>query len=185
MAKKATVKISGITEAKNSALKFLNETAKDKSFLDSIGQLTADQIRNRTRAGLDEYKQDDITTYTKDRRAALIKSGNAFDSKIVKPNKSNLSMSGQLLDAIKFRVNNSISEVTIFLSQKREAYKGRFKDKLENKKNNIEIKNDLEDQGRKFFFISDKLTALLESKIASELRRKLALYNKIKRSLKL
>jgi hypothetical protein len=94
-------------------------------------------------------------------------------------------MSGQLLDAIKFRVNNSISEVTIFLSQKREAYKGRFKDKLENKKNNIEIKNDLEDQGRKFFFISDKLTALLESKIASELRRKLALYNKIKRSLKL
>lgn len=194
----AKVTIKGIPEARDNALKFLQNTVKDKKFLDEIGQLTADQIRNRTRArkgvltkdspdfgspGVDDYRQPKLKDSTIERRKSLIRSGNAFDPQIVTAKKSNLSLSGQLLDAIKYRVNQGINVISIYIDSKRNPYRGAKGQNLENKKSNNQIKDELEERGRRFFFISDKLNTLLTSKIAQQLRRKLSLYNKIVRKL--
>jgi len=57
--------------------------------------------------------------------------------------------------------------------------------KNQKEKTNNEIKNDLEAKGRRFLFISDRLKANLEERIVKELKRRLDLYNKIKRKLSL
>ncbi len=85
MAKKATVKITGLKQAKDNALKFLNESKKDSKILETEGQFAADQIRNRTRARLEEYKQDPITKGTIKRRESLIRSGNFLDECLTRP----------------------------------------------------------------------------------------------------
>ena len=97
MAKKATVKITGLKQAKDNAL---NESKKDSKILETEGQFAADQIRNRTRARLEEYKQDPITKGTIKRRESLIRSGNFLDERLTRPKQSNLTLSGQLLKAI-------------------------------------------------------------------------------------
>jgi hypothetical protein len=186
MAKKTTVKITGISQARDNALKFINSTTKDREFLDFVGQTAADQIRSAVRAGGrtdPAYFQPPLEDSTVDRRKTLIKQGNSFDQKIVNPNRSNLSMSGQLLDSIYFRINESISTVVLLIKKQRNPYKGKSGQPLENK-DNVEIKDDLEKRGFKFFFISEKLNTLLENKITQQLRRKLSLYNKIVRKLK-
>lgn len=179
----AKVKIRGIPEARDNLLKAINKAVKDSGFLNDLGEETANQIRNRTRARLEEYKQPDITEYTKDARERLIRAGNAYDQAIVKKNRSNLSMSGQLLEAIYYRINQAEGSWTILIKSARNAYRGIRKAQLENKKNNNEIKDDLEARGRRFFFISEKLRLNLESRIAKALRRSISLYNKTKRKL--
>lgn len=179
MAKRTSVRITGIDNARKSAQKFLTNLAGDDKMLNMLGILASDQIRNRTRARLEDYKQDEITSGTVDRRKSLIKGGNSFDNKIVTPKRSNLSLSGQLLGSISHRIDKLKSEVVLFINRPRKAYKGIRKPELENLKDNLEIKQDLEKQGRKFFFISEKLEALLQSRILTELRKQLSIYNKI------
>lgn len=186
MAKKTVVKISGVKEARDSAIAFLNKEIKDREFLDPVGQTAADQLRNAVRsAGRTdpEYVQPSLSDGTIERRKTLIKQGNSFDPKIVNPKRSNLSLSGQLLDSISFRINESINTVVLFLKKQRSPYKGKKGQALEYK-DNVEIKNDLEKRGFKFFFISEKLNTLLENIITQQLRRKLSLYNRITRKLK-
>lgn len=184
---KTKVKISGTAQAKASALQFLNNTVKDTEFLNQMGQLTADQIRNRVRASKvdPEYAQKELKEISIAIRKDLIKEGNSFDSKIVKADRSNLSMTGQLLDAITYRINQSLGEISIFLKTARKPLKFKNGRNIDGSKSNVEIKNELESKGRKFLFISERLKAQLESRITAELRRKLALYNKIRRKLSL
>jgi hypothetical protein len=183
MAKKASVKITGIGDARNSILKFLNDQAKGKDILNELGQVTADQIRNRTRARLEEYKQPELQPSTVDRRKQLISYGNAFSSKVVTPKKSNLSLSGQLLESIKYKIDTAKAIVEIYISPARLPYAGKRKPLLDNSKDNLEIKKDLEKLGRNFFFISDKLKAQLEARIAAALRRKLSIYRSLRSKL--
>lgn len=179
----AKVKITGIKQAGQNFKKFLNRSIQESDLLKDVGSTAETQIRNRTRARLEEYKQDDIRDSSKKRRKSLIKSGNAFNNAIVKDTRSNLSLSGQLLESIKHRIGNLQSLVILYLENNRKPYKGVKGQDLENRKTNTEIKNDLEKQGRFFLFISDKLKAQLESRIAQQLRKKLTLYNKIIRKL--
>lgn len=185
MAKKAVVKITGLGQAKDNALKFLNSTKKDSKILNTEGQFTADQIRNRTRGRQEEYKQNPITKGTSKRRESLIKSGNFLDERQTKPKQSNLTLSGQLLGAITYKINSAFSEIIIFLNPDRRPYKGARGFELENLKDNNEIKKDLESRGRKFLFLSERLRINLENRLVKELKRRLSIYNKIKRKLSL
>lgn len=183
MPPKNRITIRGIPEAKDNLLKQINNAVKDPSFLSDIGQIAVEQIQSRTQSRLEEYKQPELKESTKKIRERLIRAGNSFNPNIVKKNRSNLSMSGQLLGALYFTVNQYLSVVRIMLRNPREAYYGIRKDRLENLKNNNEIKEDLEARGRRFFFISEKLKLNLESRIAKALRRSISLYNKINRKL--
>ncbi len=186
MAKKTSVKITGIGAARDNALKFINNTTKDSQFLKEIGQEAVIQIAAATRSGGrtdPAYVQPTLKDSSVERRKTLIKQGNSFNSRIVSPKRSNLSMSGQLLDSMISKVNSAIGQIIISINKQRKPYKGKSGQDLENK-DNLEIKNDLEKRGFRFFFLSDKINLLLENKIAQQLRRKLSLYNKITRKLK-
>jgi hypothetical protein len=182
---KAKVTIRGVKEAKDGLINVINKQIKDPKFLSDIGKQTVDGIKNRTRGRLEEYKQPSLASPTTlESRERLIRGGNAFDRSIVRTEKtSNLSMSGQLLEALYFTVNQAQGVINIMLKSPRNAYRGLRKATLENKKNNQEIKDDLEERGRKFFFISQKLQANLESKIAQSLRKTISIYNRVRRKL--
>jgi hypothetical protein len=180
---KSKATLTGISQAKNSLMKFVKDQFSSKDFLTDIGDTAKEQIKNRTRAGLEEYKQLEVTEGTIKRRKSLIKSGNSFDSKIVKASRSNLSLSGQLLESIITKANTLQSLVILSLEKSRKPYKGVKGQDLENKKTNSQINKDLEDRGRFFLFLSDKLKSQLESKLSQLLRKKLSLYNRINRKL--
>jgi hypothetical protein len=180
--KKAKIKITGIPEQKEILLKVLNKAIKDPALLNELGQIAVDQIKRGTRGRLDVYKQPSLLTDTKDTRERLIRAGNAFDRNIVKqPSTSNLSMSGQLLNAIYYRVNQALGTITLLIRSPRTPYKGIRKAQLEGSLDNNEVKDNLETIGRKFFFISDKVKAILESKVKAKLRSALDIYKSIKR----
>lgn len=180
--KKAKITISGIGEQKQVLLKVLNKAINDPLLLDEIGKTAVEQIRNRTRGRLEEYKQDPLSDDGKDQRERLIRAGNAFDRAVVRqPSTSNLSMSGQLLNSIYYRVNQALGTVSIMIKSQRNPYKGIRKDKLDGALDNNTVKDDLEDRGRKFFFISAKLNTLLQAKITAKLRQALTIFRALRR----
>jgi hypothetical protein len=209
VAKKTSVSIKGVGQAQASALKFLDNIKKDKLVLDKIGEELSFQIKSRTAAKLDEYKQKPLAESTIVSREILTISNNL--DQLTKPKTSNLTLSGQLLSSIKNRTVAASSEIIIFLMAGRtklrkptiEQIKQIAKTKSKKKqsiyyaigtlianskdenKTNVQIKNDLEDQGRKFLFMSAKLQTLLENKITTQIRKQLTLYNNIKRKLSL
>lgn len=177
---KTKVKITGTKEAQASAIKFLRSAINGDDILKDIGQTATDQIRSRTRGRLEDYRQADLKQSSIENRDRLIRAGNAFDKGIVRTKRtSNLSMSGQLLDAIKYRILKTTGEVVLFIERARSPYKGIKKPLLENTKDNLEIKKDLESKGRRFLFLSDRLQILLQNKTAQYLRRQLSIYNKL------
>ena len=183
MAKKTVIKFTGIKAARDNALEFLNKSTKDSKFLNSVAEITVDQIRKAVRAaGRTDpaYFQPPLSDGTIKRRETLIRQGNAYNTTVVIPKRSNLSMSGQLLDSISYRINQSLSEITLFLTRPRTAYKGKNGQPLENK-DNVEIKRDLEKRGYKFFFVSDKINTLVVNQISKSLSRLLKLYDQTQR----
>lgn len=185
MAKKASVKITGLGEARDNLLKVVTNATKDNSLLKEIGDLAVQQIRGATRGRKDEYKQPELAPSTVERRNSLIRSGNAFDQKVVKAKTSNLSMSGQLLAALTYRINQAAGEVTLFLLDQRRPYKGVKGQSLENNKGNNQINEDLEAQGRKFLFITEggRIENRLKDRIVKNLRRAIQFYQQVKRRL--
>lgn len=209
MAKKTVVTIKGVGEAQKNAIKFLTDYNKDKKLLDKLGSEIVLQIQRRTTAGLDEYKQDPLTESTIVSRELLadINSLNQF----AKPKRSNLTLSGQLLSSIKNKANVSTATIVIFLKDFRYKYLPPTRESItrvaakkpKSKRGfyhaigniimsdppkdttNNKVRNDLEKQGRKFMFMSDKIQIQLEKNLTRELSKALTLYNKVKRTLKL
>lgn len=217
MANNTKVTVSGFDKIKSDFKKFLDNTVQDKEFLEEIAKESTEQIKRQTRARLDEYKQKDLSPVTVEIRRMLAKKngqGAAF-----KDSRSNLTMSGQLLESLRYKVSQAARLITVYLDNERykllpiskseaEQYrvekfytktgkrkKSSERDKTiaiainlamkpqENKTNN-QIKEDLEKDGFRFFFYSKRVTAILESKLKAMLQRRLATYQKIKRSLK-
>ena len=179
MAKKTTVKITGISEAQKNALKFLDSVSKDKEILNIIGAETANQIRARTRSRLEDYKQPPLEDSTIKTRQSYGRNRNPAEE--FSPKRSNLTMSGQLLDAISYKLTQTLGEIVLYLKSPRVRAYERQGDPVPT---NNQVLEDLEKQGRVFFFISQKLQTLLENRIAKELRKKLAVYNKVIRKIK-
>ena len=178
---KVKAKISGLDGITEKFKTFVKNAIKDEETLITTGKLIVDQIKKRTRGRQDTYKEPKLKKSTIERRKALIKQGNS--SEFSEPAQSNLTLSGQLLNALRFEINASKSLVTISLSDKRTPYKGAKGQDLENKTNS-EVKRDLEARGFRFLFISDKLKSRLQDELKAQIRRQLTNYAKIKRSLK-
>lgn len=178
---KTKAEIKGLSKVQLDLRTFVRNSIKDKELLEDIGKTSSGEILRQTRSRLGEYKQPDITKSTQERRAALIKQGNS--SEFAKPKRSNLTLSGQLLDALTYSIEQTTSNIKLFFKENRKPYKGKKGKDLEIKTNK-EIVIDLDRRGFKFLFISDRLKVQLESKIKAFLRRKLSNFKQIKRSLK-
>lgn len=180
MADKTKVTITGVDDIRIKFKKFLRASERDPAILSDVAVTTREQIIKRTQASLDEYKQPDLAQSTKDRRKKLIAAGNG--SNFAKPTRSNLTLSSQLLNAIIFRINIVDGIVNFFFKDHRNPYIGVRGKPLETQ-TNTEIKYDLEQQGRRFMFLSAKLTSQLQTRIIRALRRRLSNFNKLKKNL--
>jgi hypothetical protein len=178
---KNEVKITGTKEAQDNLLKEIRNAVTDERFMRELAEEAIDQIKKRTRGRQEQYKQDKLEKSTIGARKRLIERGNAFDPAIVRAETSNLSMSGQLLNSMRYKLDEFRGIITLFINPDRELYKDATLQETIDKKDNIEIKEELEKRNRKFFFISDRLKANLQNRIADGLRRSLKLYDKIKR----
>jgi hypothetical protein len=204
MAKKSIVKFSGIKQTGENILKFINAQIKDDRLLRDVGKETVDQITKRTQERLEEYKQDPLKPLTVAQRKVFQQ--NFGVGEFFEPKRSNLTMSGQLLRSLRFRIQSGLVIISLLparyvsvLSKTRaEIIKGtKFDGSPNNKKllgiaasylaqpqenkTNIQVKDDLEKRKRKFFFISEKLNTLLTNKISQALRKKLSTYRRLLR----
>jgi hypothetical protein len=209
LAKKTAVSIKGVGQAQKAALDFLRNQSTDKRIFNQIGSELALQIQRRTTAKLDEYKQKPLTESTIISREIMAEANQL--SEFSKPKQSNLTLSGQLLGAIRNKFDSASATIIIFLNNSRNKLQPPTKESInkvaaskskskrggyyaignlilnnpQKNKTNNQIKSDLEDQGRKFLFMSAKLKIQLEKNITSQLRKQLTLFNKIKRKLSL
>lgn len=207
MAKKnfATVRITGLPLVRQDLLKFVKQQTKDETVLNELGNTIVTQIVKRTQAGLEEYKQRPLTETTKEVRRLVGKGTKTGD--FFKPDRSNLTMTGQLLAALSFKLEAAKSTISLFLKENRapanplnkfaaEQLRSGIKDNSTDadlkraainiasirpkEKTNKEIRKDLEERGRIFMIISKSLMSQLQSKIAQSLRKRLSLYRKIR-----
>jgi hypothetical protein len=178
MAKKSSVKITGVDKISKNFGKFLRATEKDQAMLTDIAITAREQIIKRTQGRLEEYKQPDLSESWVKRRKRLIEVGNG--SNLSAPNRSNLTLSSQLLNALTFRLNLADGVMNFFLKDYRKPYRGVKGGELENK-TNTEIKADLAQQGREFMFISERLKAQLQTRIIRNLRKRLSIFKKLKK----
>lgn len=178
---KTRAEILGLEKIESDLKVFVKNIIKDKELVNEIGAETASQIKLKTRSKLEQYKQPELQSTTKEIRRKLISDGSG--SEFSKAEVSNLTLSGQLLDSISFTVNEAESTVTIFLKGDHKPYKNSSKKDKQTKTNKY-IMLDLEKRGFKFFFISERVKAILQSKLTKFIRQKLSNYSKIKRSLK-
>jgi len=207
MAKKnfATVRITGLTLVRQDLLKFVQSQTKDETILNELGNTVVTQIVKRTQAGLEEYKQRPLTETTKEIRRLVGKGTKTGD--FFKPERSNLTFTGQLLNALSFRLESAKATINLFLKegrapanplnkfaaeQLRSGIKGsdssadmkraaiNIASLKPKEKTNKEIRKDLEERGRIFMIISKSLKSQLQSKIAQSLRKRLSLYRKIR-----
>lgn len=200
MAKKNIVKFSGVKQTGENILKFINAQLKDDRMLAEVGKITVDQIKNRTRGRQEEYKQDPLKPLTVAQRSVYIQNYGSND--LASPKQSNLTLSGQLLDSLRHKVQQGLAVIYLYDPRKLPSKKTRselikgtkFDGSKQNKKllgiaasylakpkeskTNTQVKNDLEKIKRKFFFVSEKLNTLLTNKISQMLRRKLSTYRR-------
>lgn len=216
MAKKTSVRITGVGQARDNLLRALLNNVKDPELLNQLGNLAAEQIVARVRGRADaEYKQPEIKDVTVEARKLYNK--HYQTDPLYSPKRSNLTLSGQLLKSIKHRINTALREITLYIDPKRSQYfdkslaqkeydtildkdrnatnknaKGKNKLKASaaalllksENKNNVQIKEDLEEKGRKFFFISEKLNKRLTEELTRYIRTKLSAFRKQRRVLK-
>lgn len=178
---KTKAEIIGLDTVTKNLKTFIKNVVKEKDILNELGDTASKQISLQTKSKQKDYRQPDLKKSSIKRRESLIKQGNG--SEFAKPKQSNLTLSGQLLNALTYKINQSTGFITLFFKEGRRPYKGKSGQSLE-QKTNREIVQDLDARGFKFFFISDRLKAQLESKLKAYIRRKLSNYKKLKRSLK-
>jgi hypothetical protein len=204
MAKKNIVKFSGIKQSGENLLKFINTQLKDDRLLREVGEITVDQIKRRTRGRQEEYKQDPLKPLTVAQRSVYIQNFGGDD--LASPKQSNLTLSGQLLNSLRHKIQQGLAVIYLYDPRKSpvqnktraQIIKGtKFDGSKNNKKllgiaasylaqpqeskTNTQVKNDLEKIKRKFFFVSEKLNTLLTNKISQMLRRKLSTYRRLLR----
>lgn len=209
MAKKSIVTIKGIPQAQKNAIKFLDSQTKNAELLNTLGKNITFEIAMRTRARLEEYKQDPLKESTIISRELLAEVNET--NKFTIPKRSHLTFSGQLLDSIRHKIDTTSANITLFLVNTRKKYKQITKESIsraaskkskskrgayyalgnvilqekQTEKSNTQIMNDLESQGRKFLFMSVKVKAQLEKNITRHIRKQLQLFNRIRRKLSL
>lgn len=113
-----------LSEIQSHIDKIINST-RSISNLDKIGGEVADSIRNRTRAGFGCSKKGGSRQKLAPLKRSTIKIRRVKNlHSLTKPNKSNLTESGGMLDSITHRVSNNT--LTIFFSDREQAKKAAY-----------------------------------------------------------
>lgn len=137
-------KLKQIQSKYNNAFNEIVRVAKSPNFLNPIADIMADRIRVRTRLGYGVKQEGAEREKLKKLSSKYIdyrKKNRTSLSQFTTPKRSNLTFSGQLLDSISGRSNSR--GIIIYLKNQRD-----------DGKENVDIKNYQEKQGRPFFYLT-------------------------------
>lgn len=165
------VKLQGLDRTILNAFKRTKTTA---SVLNDIGDFVVKDIQRITRTGKsipDNAKFAPLSRSWKQRRKRLATVNST--SSTYSPARSNLNFTGQLVDSIEFKINQSEGSITIEPQGTRTPYKGIRKSSLKGERSNKKLALFLAQRGRRFLGLSDLARKTIIRKLKSALRRAL------------
>lgn len=181
MAKKTSVKITGVREVGKALSKSVKMVEADKSLFKEMGDYTVRNIVGNARLGKDpngtSFKQLSDSWVKRAKRLATV---NSTDEFYKGTKKSRLTFTGQLLKS--FTYTSSNLTLSFFFKGTRQPYKGIVKPQLDGVSTNAELAERIEEV-RPFVFLSDKMKTSLISKVIKSLRKTLKDYKKLSRLL--
>lgn len=162
------IKIVGAKNARESIEKRVREAIANAK----LQNIAADELKREIRSGTNpktgkNYRQLKESTIRNRRYLAR----NNPTHPQYSPARSNLTLTGQLIDGIKARFNKASGVLTIFISGKHPGYRGNSGKIKGSSKSRAEIAQALEDQGRPVLNISKRFTQFIVDRIERALRR--------------
>lgn len=157
MAFMATVKINGLKNVKSSVEKLFEQIRTDKGLLDDVGANLVIQTQDFNRSGKSPSgtRHEPISDEWIERKEALKQKNNP--APYYRRGASNLTFTGQLLQSIKFKINQSAGSVYLYMSGTRKPYKNLDGTLVENTPTNDELRGYLEERGWKIFGINKQI----------------------------
>lgn len=165
MAKNNTRKVELALEKK---LRQSQEIYKDRAFLNNLAKETAEQVKRRTRLGkgINSSGKNERLKQLKESYKKVRKKYSGNLDKDTSPGKSNLTATGQLLNALRGVYKNRSIIIDFDKESRGKTLTGR-KDSVKNS----ELVGYQEDKGRRFFDLSDSELNGLRRKIANRIRK--------------
>jgi len=123
---KFKVNPSSLQKAKNDTSRLLKEVIRDTALLNEIGEATVRDIKGQTRRGVSNVTEEKFKSLTPkwvQKRTEIAKSSGPSD--VFSPKRSNLSLTGQLVNSIIYVVDRGL--VRIFADGDRKPYSYRTK----------------------------------------------------------
>jgi hypothetical protein len=164
--------------------KAFEKVIRNKELLNDIGETIITDIKFQTRRGNSiptQGKLKPLTSKWKDKRANIadqIKTGEAYSK-----NRSNLTLSGQLLDSLKTRIKGAgqiiieaVGSRTPYLYSTKKTVKSR---KQKHEPTNEELAQYVKEQGRPFLGIRDAIKDRIKKDIIAFIRRSSRVLDKI------
>lgn len=166
----AKVNVKGVKSVLNAIKAIFDNSIKKKEFLDNIKDFSVLRIQAETRKGRDltrngEPQPDLSSGYVKWRKRLATgetKTQIYPDTKFFRPSKSNLTLSGQMLESLQGRVNALRSEIEIATTENRN-----------DGEKNDQIVKDLKRRGRTFLGMDDKGKTMIRKMVLDEIRRQI------------
>jgi hypothetical protein len=182
MAKKTSVKITGVDNLAKGFEKTIKMIESDKALFKEMGDYTVRNIVGSARLGKDpggtQFKDLSDGWNKRRKRLATVNATDEFYREYSK--KSRLIFTGQLLKSFTFSVSKL--SLSFFFKGNRKPYKGIRKSALEGPATNAELAESIEET-RPFVFLSEKMKVTLTSMVIKSLRKSLNNYKKLRRLL--
>lgn len=160
----ARAKIKNLKSVIKNMEKVFESTKESKRALDDVGEFITDRIVKETRKGKDlvnETRQLPLSDgYKKWRRKVKSGDSSVEPSPIMRPNVSHLTLTGELLDSLKYSIKKSKGLITIEPTGKRE-----------DGKSNANVATDLANRGRVFLGLDKRGVKRVRRLFLDELRR--------------
>jgi hypothetical protein len=182
MAKKTSVKITGVNEIGKGLEKSLKAIDSDKSLLKDIGDYTVRNIIGAARLGKDpEGAAFKDLSAGWDKRRKRLATVNQTDEFYKTSKRSRLTFTGQLLRSFTYSVSKL--SLSFFFKGNRRPYKGIKKAALDGPSTNAELAESIEET-RPFVIVSEKMKVTLTSMVIRSLKRTLNNYKKLSKLLR-
>lgn len=184
MAKKTSVKITGVKEIGKAVTKTIKMIESDSALFKNMGSYTVTNIVGAARTGQSPDKKPlaDIGKSWDERRKRLATVNQTHPSYKPGTKRSRLTFTGQLLDSFSFTFNAKGLSLSFFFKGTRKPYKGIRKPNLEGPATNAELAEKVEID-RPFVFLSERMRSVLISKVIKSLGQRLRNYKKLSKLL--
>lgn len=177
---KARARIKNLRSVFNAIEKVFNDTVQEDKMLNDIGKEIVKRVKTQTQIGNDlknEDKQpslsDGYINYRSRLRQGKVENTSVKPSKLMQPERSQLTLTGQLLESLKYEIDKRKATITMEPTGTRKPTK-RKNDITTNK----ELTLDLAKRGREYLGLDKTGVENIRQKVLRVLRRNIRKFNK-------